>query len=142
MKEKHVKGLYWYIKRLLDIIFSFVLLIITSPIMLIVSICLLINLGRPIYNQRRYREGLNKKKFLMYKLRTNNEFRKEIIAQVYEMYQKKLRENNAIDFDDIINYTIKIWSLSLYDISEYHPNVSYNVCCKSTFLVSLILYAL
>ena len=66
MKEKHVKGLYWYIKRLLDIIFSFVLLIITSPIMLIVSICLLINLGRTIYNQRRYREGLNKKKFLMY----------------------------------------------------------------------------
>lgn len=70
MKEKHVKGLYWYIKRLLDVIFSFVLIIITSPIMLIVSICLLINLGRPIYNQRRYREGLNKKKFLMYKLRT------------------------------------------------------------------------
>lgn len=39
---------------------------------------------------------------------TNNEKRKETIAEVYTLYQKKLRENNALDFDDIINYTIKI----------------------------------
>ena len=34
--------------------------------------------------------------------------RKEIIAQIYELYQRRLKENNALDFDDIINYTIKI----------------------------------
>ena len=68
--EKHVKGIYWYIKRFFDIFFSLILIIITLPIMIIVAICLLINLGRPLCNQRRYREGLNKKKFLMYKLRT------------------------------------------------------------------------
>lgn len=70
MKSKHVKGIYWYIKRFLDIFFSLILIIVTSPIMLLVALGLLINLGRPIVNQRRYREGLNKKKFLMYKLRT------------------------------------------------------------------------
>ena len=43
-----------------------------------------------------------------YAIRTNNDYRKEKIALVYEMYQKRLKENNAIDFDDIINYTIKI----------------------------------
>ncbi len=43
-----------------------------------------------------------------YAKRTNNEMRKEIIAEVYKLYQKKLKENNALDFDDIINYTIKI----------------------------------
>lgn len=43
-----------------------------------------------------------------YAKRTNNEMRKEVIAEVYKLYQKKLRENNALDFDDIINYTIKI----------------------------------
>jgi len=37
-----------------------------------------------------------------------NDFRKSKIAEVYELYQRKLYENNAIDFDDIINYTIKI----------------------------------
>ena len=56
-----------------------------------------------------------------YKLRTNGEFRKETIAQVYELYQKRLRENNAIDFDDIINYTIKIL-MENPDILEYYSN--------------------
>ncbi len=57
----------------------------------------------------------------MYKLRTNNEIRKETIAQVYEMYQKRLRENNAIDFDDIINYTIRILSENP-DVLEYYTD--------------------
>lgn len=43
-----------------------------------------------------------------YAKRTNNEIRKEKISEVYNLYQKKLKENNALDFDDIINYTIKI----------------------------------
>ncbi len=56
-----------------------------------------------------------------YKLRTNNEMRKETIAKVYELYQKRLRENNAIDFDDIINYTIRILSENP-DVLEYYSN--------------------
>ena len=56
-----------------------------------------------------------------YKLRTNNEIRKETIAKVYELYQKRLRENNAIDFDDIINYTIRILSENP-DVLEYYTN--------------------
>ncbi len=55
----------------------------------------------------------------MYKLRTNGEMRKETIAQVYSLYQKKLKENNAIDFDDIINYTIKILSENP-DVLDYY----------------------
>lgn len=61
---------YWYIKRLLDIIFSIILIVLTLPFMLLTLIVLVINLGFPIFNQRRYREGLNKNKFLMYKFRT------------------------------------------------------------------------
>ncbi len=55
----------------------------------------------------------------MYKLRTNGEIRKETIAQVYSLYQRKLKENNAIDFDDIINYTIKILSENP-DVLDYY----------------------
>lgn len=57
----------------------------------------------------------------MYSARTNGEFRKQTIAEVYKLYQKKLRENNAIDFDDIINYTIKILSENP-DVLEYYSN--------------------
>ena len=56
-----------------------------------------------------------------YTLRANGEFRKEKIATVYELYQKRLRENNAIDFDDIINYTIKIM-MENPDVLEYYTN--------------------
>ena len=56
-----------------------------------------------------------------YTLRANGDFRKEKIATVYELYQKRLRENNAIDFDDIINYTIKIM-MENPDILEYYTN--------------------
>ncbi|MDE5830467.1 MAG: UvrD-helicase domain-containing protein [Clostridia bacterium] len=52
---------------------------------------------------------------------TNNEVRKEVISEVYTLYQKKLRENNALDFDDIINYTIKIL-ISNPDALEYYSD--------------------
>lgn len=45
---------------------------------------------------------------IQYKAKYIGDFRKETIARIYELYQKKLKENNAIDFDDIINFTIKI----------------------------------
>ena len=56
-----------------------------------------------------------------YTARANGDFRKEKIAKVYELYQKRLRENNAIDFDDIINYTIKIL-MDNPDVLEYYSN--------------------
>ena len=58
-----------------------------------------------------------------YTVRANGDFRKEKIALVYEMYQKRLKENNAIDFDDIINYTIKIL-IENPDILEYYSDKS------------------
>ena len=59
-----------YIKRLLDIIFSIVFIIITFPLMIITALILLISLGTPLWNQKRLREGMNKKNFVMYKFRT------------------------------------------------------------------------
>ena len=57
MNNKLTKKIYWYIKRLLDITLSILLIIITFPIMLFTLLILFINLGLPIFNQKRYREG-------------------------------------------------------------------------------------
>ncbi len=43
-----------------------------------------------------------------YSAKATGDFRKEKISEIYSLYQHKLKENNAIDFDDIINFTIKI----------------------------------
>ena len=56
-----------------------------------------------------------------YALRAKGDFRKEKIAQIYEKYQKNLKDNNAIDFDDIINFTIKILKENP-EIKEYYSN--------------------
>ena len=55
----------------------------------------------------------------MYLAKANGEHRKEKIAEIYELYQKRLKENNSIDFDDIINFTINILEENP-DILEYY----------------------
>lgn len=59
-----------YFKRLLDLIISLILIIILFPVMIIVAFLLLVNLGFPLWNEKREREGKNKKVFIMYKFRT------------------------------------------------------------------------
>ena len=49
----------------------------------------------------------------------SGDYRKKIIGKVYALYQKKLKENNAVDFDDIINLTIKILQNNK-DIIDYY----------------------
>ena len=56
-----------------------------------------------------------------YTAKAMGDYRKEKIATVFELYQKRLKDNNAIDFDDIINYTIKIL-MENPDVLEYYSN--------------------
>lgn len=56
-----------------------------------------------------------------YAARANGDFRKEQIAEIYSKYQTRLKENNAIDFDDIINFTIEIL-LDNPDMLEYYSD--------------------
>ena len=44
----------------------------------------------------------------IYAKRNENDFKMNKLAQIYTKYQQKLKENNALDFDDIIFYTIKM----------------------------------
>ena len=54
-----------------------------------------------------------------YMVKYAGDFRREKIGEIYELYKKRLKENNAIDFDDIINFTIKILTENP-DILEYY----------------------
>lgn len=56
-----------------------------------------------------------------YAVRVNGDFRKEKISEIYRIYQHRLKENNAIDFDDIINFTIEIL-LDNPDILEFYSD--------------------
>ena len=80
-----------------------------------------------------------------YGIKYAGDFRREKIAELYALYQKKLKDNNAIDFDDIINFTIKILTENP-DVLDYYTEKfryvlvdEYQDTNKSQFtLVSLI----
>ena len=54
-----------------------------------------------------------------YGVKYAGDFRREKIAELYALYQQKLKENNALDFDDIINLTIKILTENP-DVLDYY----------------------
>ena len=56
-----------------------------------------------------------------YQTKFAGDMRKSKIGEVYALYQRKLKENNALDFDDIINFTIKILVENV-DILEYYSD--------------------
>ena len=60
-----------------------------------------------------------------YQTKYAGEYRKEIIGKVYELYQKRLKENNAVDFDDIINYTIDILTNNPDVLQHYTDKFKY-----------------
>ena len=63
-------------------------------------------------------EMLNPKQ---YEIKVSGDYRRKKIAPIYALYQKKLKQNNAIDFDDIINDTIQVM-LENPDVMEYYAD--------------------
>lgn len=49
------------------------------------------------------------------------DFRKSIISKVYTEYQKRLKNSNALDFDDIIMLTVQLF-IDFPDVLEYYQN--------------------
>src|ERR1035437_4886318 len=60
-----------FFKRVLDLILSFIAILVLSPVMIIISILILIKLGNPIIYAIE-RPGKNEMIFIMYKFRTMN----------------------------------------------------------------------
>jgi DNA helicase-2/ATP-dependent DNA helicase PcrA len=49
------------------------------------------------------------------------DFQMETVGRIYALYQKKLRKNNALDFDDLIFKTVEVF-LNNTDILSYYQN--------------------
>lgn len=57
----------------------------------------------------------------LYIEQNSGDYRKDVIGKIYTLYQKKLKDNNAVDFDDIINLTIKIF-MNNPDVLDYYSD--------------------
>ncbi len=56
-----------------------------------------------------------------FKIENQYNFRENKIADVYERYEKRLRENNALDFDDLIFKTVELFKNNS-DVLEFYQN--------------------
>lgn len=60
-----------------------------------------------------------------FKLENESNFRENKIADVYEIYQKKLKENNALDFDDLIFKTVELFKSNPEVLEFYQKKFKY-----------------
>lgn len=56
-----------------------------------------------------------------YTMKAEGKFREMQVAKVYTEYQKQLRENNALDFDDLLFKTVELFQFNP-DILEYYQD--------------------
>lgn len=54
-----------------------------------------------------------------YELRAGGDYKKQVAAKVYHKYQQKLKASNALDFDDLIAMTVKLFT-EHPDILEFY----------------------
>ncbi len=97
--------LYRFLKRTIDIIFTFLLLIIFSPIILAVAIAIRLDSPGPIFADTPQRVGKDGKKFKMYKFRSMVQNAHQLLredpkyTQLFNTYKKssyKLRDDPRI----------------------------------------------
>lgn len=55
------------------------------------------------------------------------DYRKKTVAQLYKHYQTRLKNADAMDFDDMINYTVRLFEEN-GDVLEYYQNKFRYVC--------------
>ena len=60
-----------------------------------------------------------------YKETVGHDYRQQTIAKLYEAYQKRLRSADAMDFDDMINYTVKLFQDNADLLEHYGSKFKY-----------------
>ena len=89
-----------------------------------------LNLDEKIYGDKYLLNEIGRAKNDMmdperYSLLYASDFRLSKVAEVYTRYQNKLKKNNAVDFDDIINHTIKIFQENPDVLAYYQDKFKY-----------------
>jgi DNA helicase-2/ATP-dependent DNA helicase PcrA len=60
-----------------------------------------------------------------FETKAGSDFFQKQVARIYTMYQKKLRHNNSLDFDDLIMKTIELFKFEPDVLADYQTKFSY-----------------
>lgn len=53
------------------------------------------------------------------------DYKEKVVADVYRLYQERLYQNNALDFDDLIMFTVNLFELNNKTLERYQMNFKY-----------------
>ena len=88
------------------------------------DVCKLLQIDTKIYKERMLIGTISHAKNEMltpeeFRLQAGGDFQQKKIADVYEEYEKQLRANNALDFDDLLLKTVQLFQTQR-DVLEYY----------------------
>lgn len=88
------------------------------------EVCKYLDIDTKVYKEKMLLNAISKAKDeligpIQYRLNVQGDYSKEKIAKVYEEYQKRLRSNNALDFDDLIVKTVELFQDNK-DVLDYY----------------------
>jgi DNA helicase-2/ATP-dependent DNA helicase PcrA len=89
-----------------------------------------LNLNEKYFNPKDVRHQISKLKEDLkssedYEKETAGEFRKEQLSKIYSLYEEKMKKNNALDFDDLINKTLELFVLQPAILDYYRRKFRY-----------------
>ncbi len=88
------------------------------------DICKRLNIDTKVYRERALLSAISSAKDELigpeeYRIQAQGDFNKMKIASVYEEYQRQLKQNNALDFDDLIFQTVELFQEN-GDVLDYY----------------------
>ncbi len=90
------------------------------------DVCKALQIDTKVYKERNLLAAISSAKDEMilpdeYELNAAGDYHKQKIAKVYREYEKQLRANNALDFDDLLVKTVQLFQTQP-DVLEYYQN--------------------
>lgn len=94
------------------------------------DVCKLVNIDTKVYKERSLLSAISSAKDEMvspeeYELNAAGDFGKQKIAKVYHEYEKQLRANNALDFDDLLVKTVQLFQTQPEVLEYYQERFRY-----------------
>ena len=100
------------------------------------DICKRLNIDTKIHKEKMFLSVISSAKDelidpIEFETRAAGDYAKRIQAQVYREYQQVLRQNNALDFDDLIMKTVELFKLDGEVLNAYQERLRY-ICLLYT----------
>lgn len=94
------------------------------------EVCKKLNIDTKIYKERTLMSAISSAKDEMigpkeYLLNSGGDYARQRIAQVYDEYQKRLKSNNALDFDDLLFKTVELFKADPEVLNYYQERFKY-----------------